>query len=246
VLNSARFPLISPPGRLPHSKGDGTVVASDVRTQDFEVIDGGVFDDYSGRTAWELADAIREDPKWHDRLDPIVVLITNDAEDDPVTCDDPSGPPGTAASAKPAAAGTATPLQPGQTQGGISAPEILSSLLGLYNVRGAHARTELATLYRKYCATTAAGPRQGKEPPAPAAVHFDLPQPDVDKGQAAPMNWVLDESSCAYMLGKARAEKKNPDQADKLLQRLKSDAVAVGSDTFDAVVNSDPAGCSAP
>jgi hypothetical protein len=246
VLNSARFPLISPPGRLPHSKGDGTVVASDVRTQDFEVIDGGVFDDYSGRTAWELADAIREDPKWHDRLDPIVVLITNDAEDDPVTCDGASGPPGTAASAQAAASDTATPLQPGQPQGGVGAPEILSSLLGLYNVRGAHARTELATLYRKYCTATAGGTRQSQAPPPPAAVHFDLPAPNVDKGQAAPMNWVLDESSCTYMLGAARSEKKNPDQADKLLQRLKSDAITVGSDTFDAVVKNDPAGCSAP
>ena len=46
--------------------------------------------------------------------------------------------------------------------------------------------------------------------------HFDLPKPDVSHEQSAPMNWVLDSSSCKFMLGKARKSKTNISQADAL------------------------------
>jgi hypothetical protein len=235
VLNSARFPLISPPGRLPHTTGDGRTPSSDdARAQDFEVIDGGVFDDYSGRTAWELADAIQQG--WGTELDPIVVLITNDFDHDPQICGAPA-----ATSAKPSSSAPPA-LQPGEAPGGVAAPEILSSALGLYNVRGAHARTELATLYRQYCAT----PDPAKDASTNISVfHFDLPKPHVEQKQAAPLNWVLDEYSCRYMLGAARREKNNPQQAEALRSRLEHD-IAVGDDTSNAVVTSDTERCFQP
>ena len=44
------------------------------------VIDGGVFENYGARTAWELVRRIRGARRARP-LDPIVVLISNDAEE---------------------------------------------------------------------------------------------------------------------------------------------------------------------
>jgi hypothetical protein len=191
VLNSARFPLISPPGHLPANVTNPT--AANVPAHAYEVIDGGVFDNYSARTAWELAGAIKNGTNL---LDPIVVLITNDFDPLPLVC-----------SANPS---NGIQRATGAAPGGIGIPEIVSSLLGLYEARGGHARTELVTLRHLLCD---ADPWH--------MFHFDLRQPQVDANEAAPMNWVLDENSCRFMLGNALNNEHLEAQAKMLTKRLR-------------------------
>ena len=47
-------------------------------------------------------------------------------------------------------------------------------------------------------------------------IHIALPKPDRDKGEAAPMNWVLNPEACDYMLNKAPWLDFNLAQARKL------------------------------
>ena len=134
VLNSARFPLISPPGRL-RRQAAGAEASM--------VVDGGVFEGYGARTAHELATALRSDG-----VQPIVVMIRNDGEYAAAYPNGPCEPPKTdtrilqeQAAAKQAAA-----------ERGVYVPEFLTSLLGLNAARGAHGRAELFALQRDFCA----------------------------------------------------------------------------------------------
>jgi hypothetical protein len=47
-------------------------------------------------------------------------------------------------------------------------------------------------------------------------IHIAMPRPDRDKGEAAPMNWVLNPASCNFMLNKAPWLDFNLNQARKL------------------------------
>ena len=64
ISNSARFPIISPPG---------TVRGSDGRLYVDRIVDGGYFENYGVTTAYDIAEALRESG-----LDPVVLLITNE------------------------------------------------------------------------------------------------------------------------------------------------------------------------
>jgi hypothetical protein len=68
ALNSARFPLISPPGAI-RNKDDQIVD---------RIVDGGYFENYGSLSAKELASAIHA----YDRtLVPLVIVISNDPDD---------------------------------------------------------------------------------------------------------------------------------------------------------------------
>jgi hypothetical protein len=67
ITNSARFPIISPPG---------TVRGSDGRLYVDRVIDGGYFENYGVTTAYDIAEAL-----WEFKLDPAVLVITNEPTD---------------------------------------------------------------------------------------------------------------------------------------------------------------------
>jgi hypothetical protein len=111
-------------------------------------------------------------------------------------------------------------------------PEFLTSALGLYKTRGAHARSEIVVLLKQMC---------GKEPWH--LFHFDLPKPDVSEAQAAPMNWALDPNSCQFMLGAARRASFNAEQADSLRKSLGQ--LAVGDEGDRAAEDSVHCGGSA-
>ncbi len=67
ALNSARFPLLSPPGEIRDKNG---------RLID-EIVDGGYFENFGVRTATELAQAIKAiDPK----LNPFLLLLSNNPQ----------------------------------------------------------------------------------------------------------------------------------------------------------------------
>jgi len=67
AANSARFPLISPPGGI--RNGQGALVD--------RIVDGGYFEDYGALTAMELIEAIH---LTRPGLDPFVLVVTNDPE----------------------------------------------------------------------------------------------------------------------------------------------------------------------
>ena len=50
--------------------------------------------------------------------------------------------------------------------------------------------------------------------------HIALPKPDTAKGEAAPMNWVLNPQACDYMLNKAPWLAFNLQQAARLKATL--------------------------
>jgi hypothetical protein len=214
VLNSARFPLISPPGRLVEAAQDRPS-PSEEPPHERLVIDGGVFENYAARTAWELAQAIQSAGK--SAIEPIVVLITDDVVDLP----DRMTPEGrcTAAVADDLNIKVLSNERAGREQGGIRIPEVVTSVLGLYNTRGSHARGEIVVLRRLFCD---ADPWH--------LFQFELPKPDVKRGQSAPMNWVLDVDSCRFILGEARKAWFNSDQAERLRRRLQSPDGADGGD----------------
>jgi hypothetical protein len=212
VLNSARFPIVSPPGFL-RAKSD--------QQADAEVIDGGVFENYGARAAWELADAIRI--AYKDQLTPIVLLLGNDID---LGADNIVGPVGqcfadTRSSLEDRALEKA---RSAESDRGAPLPELLTSPIGLYNTRAGHAQGEIAILRQRNCPSG-----QAKN-----LYHFDLPKPEVDKSQAAPMNWMLDVNTCQFLLGAGRRAVFNTQQANQLVDRLKAQFKGiVGTDGGD-------------
>ena len=213
VLNSARFPLISPPGTLHAAKGD----------EDRQVVDGGVFENLGARGAWELADAIRLADA---RITPIVLLISNEVELPafPKSKDHKDDPEGRCASVTTEELNRRSLIsaREARVRSGVSVPELLTSLIGLYNTRAGHARGEIAVLRQRYC-----------RDPLPDLYHFDLPKPEVAKAQAAPMNWTLDVNTCQFLLGAARRATFNREQADQLRGRLTDFGVVTEPDYGD-------------
>ena len=183
VMNSARFPVISPPGKLMLRYGRKQVPR--------RVVDGGVFEGYGLRTAWELANAMKSVDR---SVVPLVVIISNDTELAANTV-----PLGSCRSQ----AGTVAIneiTEAFETSGKVrkdgeeeSVAEILTSPVGFLASRGSHALSEIAWTNRMMC----------DEPTRPRSFQFNLPRPDAKKNQAAPMNWVLSPFACSYILGEA-------------------------------------------
>ena len=132
VLNSARFPIVSPPGRL--ARGDRS-------SERPEVVDGGVFEGYGAQTGHELALGLRSRG-----MVPIMVVIRNDGAR---KTDQPFDP--CLVTLKLEVDERRALAIAAGTQRGIWMPEFLSSLLGLNAARGAHGRAELASLRRDFC-----------------------------------------------------------------------------------------------
>lgn len=226
VTNSARFPFVSPAGRFVNASS-GTA---------HQIIDGGYFENYGARTVWELARAIEElaaaDPALN--VVPIVVVVSNDLDADQpprhvrgacrtmledaahdggqvtVRCDDPL--PGDSC-AEPTYASLAPQLRP---QDRSLVPQSIAPILGLAATRSAHGRDALNILRRDFCrAQTAA-----EGDPKVRMIHVALPKPDPNRGEAAPMNWVLNPAACDYMLNKAPWLAFNVRQGERLKETL--------------------------
>lgn len=222
VTNSARFPFVSPAGRF----------ASPTEARDYQIIDGGYFENYGARTAWELARSIEDlnasDPSLN--VVPIIVIVSNDLEADQppralaglcrtqladvkedgsqvtIRCDEATTNQ-TCVEVVHAGMGAL-----GSAQDQSIVPQSLAPILGLAATRSAHGRDALNIVKRDFCRaqTNALGE------PRVRMIHIALPKPDRDKGEAAPMNWVLNPAACDYMLNKAPWLEFNVSQARKL------------------------------
>lgn len=228
VTNSARFPFISPAGRFVSSKKMGGNA--------YQVIDGGYFENYGARTVWELARAIEElnaqDPTLN--VVPIVVVISNDVETDQpprlyasscrtmmedlaidgsqitIRCDEP------VRTAQCSAVEYAGLISAAQAEDRSIVPQSMAPLLGLAATRSAHGRDALNILKRDFCKAETAAPND----PSMRMFHIALPRPNASKGEAAPMNWVLNPAACDFLVNKAPFLPFNVAQAQKLKATL--------------------------
>jgi hypothetical protein len=210
VTNSARFPFISPAGRFVSAGPSGT---------SYQIIDGGYFENYGARTVWELARAIEdlnaEDPSLN--VVPIVVVVSNDLDADQpprayrgkcrrlledhaedggqvtIRCDDPQPAEHCVEAVRAGAAGNLKP----QDQSIV--PQSMAPIFGLAATRTAHGRDALNILRRDFCRAMTA--EDGD--PRVRMIHIALAKPEPTRGEAAPMNWVLNPAACDYLLNKA-------------------------------------------
>jgi hypothetical protein len=212
VTNSARFPLISPGGRLPTR----------------EVIDGGYFDNYGSRTADDLALTIQrlsDDNHWN--LVPIVVVVSNDADikeaqlgqfipscvQHPPALPDMATPDPTAARNRDVAAKA---LQEHRNQaahgedGRSPTVEGIAPVIGLIATRAAHGDDGLQILRHRLCVP--GHPEQDR------LIHIALPVPGPKQG--APMNWVLNDVADRFLLDHASNIPFNLNQAAQLARVL--------------------------
>jgi hypothetical protein len=224
VTNSARFPFISPAGRFVSAGPQGSTA--------YQIIDGGYFENYGARTVWELARAIEDLNAEDPTLDvvPIVVVVSNDLDADQpprasggacrtmledvaangsqvtIRCDDPQPVERCVVAQR---AGMTQGLKP---QDQTIVPQSMAPIFGLAATRTAHGRDALNILRRDFCrAMTGA-----ENDPKVRMIHIALPKPDPSKGEAAPMNWVLNPPACDYMLNKAPWLAFNLRQAERL------------------------------
>jgi hypothetical protein len=228
VTNSARFPFISPAGRF--------VSAPPMKATSYQIIDGGYFENYGARTVWELARAIEDLNAANPSLNvvPIVVVVSNDLEADQpprrlrgecrrlledtsddggqltIRCDEPRPAPRCVETMLAGAAGSLKP----QDQSIV--PQSFAPLLGLAATRSAHGRDALNILRRDFCRPLT----QEDGEPRVRMIHIALPKPNAAKGEAAPMNWVLNEAACNYLLNTAPWFQFNVDQAGRLRATL--------------------------
>lgn len=162
IDNGSRFPFLEPPGELV-SVTEG---ASQVRSGRPELLDGGYFDNEGLQTALELADWLARQDAGGRRVEPVIVQATADADidaairDSVVRCPD-----------HPLDKPTSAPPSPAVLQA-------LAPIVGLNNVRGAHAAVLLREVRDRYCDV-----RQRR-----SFFHFYLfSSPDRD----IPLNWLL-------------------------------------------------------
>ncbi len=232
VTNSARFPFVSPAGRF----------LSPTEARDYQIIDGGYFENYGARTAWELARAIEDlndaDPSLN--VVPVIVIVSNDLDADQpprskggrcrtqlgdttedgsqvtIRCDETPVDEPCVEFIQAGASGAFS------SQDQSIVPQSLAPILGLAATRTAHGRDALHIVKRDFCRAQASRPNV----PRVRMFHIAMPKPDRNKGEAAPMNWVLNPDACDYMLNTAPWFDFNAGQA----RRLKS--------TLDAVLGS--------
>lgn len=222
VTNSARFPFVSPAGQF----------LSPTEARDYQIIDGGYFENYGARTAWELARAIEDinaaDPSL--QVVPIIVIVSNDLDADQpprakggkcrtqlgdanednsqvtIRCDEvPAEEP-------------CIEIFHAGTSGSFSShdqsivPQSLAPILGLAATRTAHGRDALNIVKRDFCRAQTNAANE----PHVRMIHIAMPKPDRDKGESAPMNWVLNPDACDYMLNTAPWFDFNTGQARRL------------------------------
>jgi hypothetical protein len=222
VTNSARFPFVSPAGRF----------SSVTEGRDYQIIDGGYFENYGARTAWELARAIEDlnsaDPTLN--VVPVIVIVSNDLEADQpprlvdgqcrtqlgdirtdgsqvtVRCDEPAVDQ-TCAETPLAVAGFRA-----SAQGRSFVPQSVAPFLGLASTRSSHGRDALNIVKRDFCRP----PPGVRDVPRVRMFHIALPRPERARAESAPMNWVLNADACRYMMNAAPWLAFNLGQARKL------------------------------
>jgi hypothetical protein len=173
INNSARFPYLEPSGEL-SAVEDG---AMQMRHGRPELLDGGYFDNEGLQTALELADWMRRQGTAMGRVvQPVIVQATANADIDVavqttvVRCPD-----------RPVDVPTDLPASPHTLQ-------LLAPVVGLYNVRGAHAAVLLRQVRDQYCGAEAER----------SFFHFYLfNSPDRD----IPLNWLLSPAIVAAIRG---------------------------------------------
>ncbi len=250
VTNSARFPFVSPAGRF----------LSPTEARDYQIIDGGYFENYGARTAWELARAIEDLDKSDPSLNivPIIVIVSNDLD-----ADQPPRSKGgrcrtqlgdtTEDGSQVTIRCDETPIDEpcveivqASTSGSFSShdqsivPQSLAPILGLAATRTAHGRDALQIVKRDFCRANALALKD----PRVRMIHIAMPKPDRAKGEAAPMNWVLNPDACDYMLNTAPWFDFNIGQARRLKSTL--DAVLGPSGRAGPSVRPPPIDCNAP
>ncbi len=229
VTNSARFPFVSPAGSF----------WSVTERKGYQIIDGGYFENYGARTAWELARAIEDlnakDPSLN--VVPVVVIVSNDLEayqpptvrrgecrpqlgdirqdgmQITVRCDDHV----IQQTCTEASVSTGS-MSSGATERSL-VPQSLAPFLGLASTRSSHGRDALNIVKRDFCRA----PTTSSDVPATRMIHIALPIPETVPDdpqnalqQSAPMNWVLNPHACNYMMNVAPWIAFNRTQAMKL------------------------------
>lgn len=198
VMNSARFPLISPAGRYELANGP-----AGEKPKVRQIIDGGYFENYGVETALEVIAAIeRAAPQLDWDPVPFLLVVSNDVAGRP-SCPLPEGTESSIDEAVfarlpdfkdvtlscrnpdffPAAAGSDT-----------SVAEGLAPFLGLVGIRAAHGAEALADARGNLCKAAAA---PNSRVIADRFYHVALPRP-ISREHAAPMNWVLDHRVAAF------------------------------------------------
>ena len=213
VTNSARFPFISPAGRI--TPWDGGTRR--------HVLDGGYFENYGARSAADLSRAVtRVSSRLGLHLVPIVVVISNDADAYRSVQDaDKQGTQGrslaeTTVTCLPSRVAPAQPLPPStakqrNTESYGFGEEVVAPLLGLAATRGAHGQDALHLLRRNHCPDA--------KDDRVRMVHIALPLPEPST-EAAPLNWVLNPQTAHFLLDTAPELAFNQKQADLLAQTL--------------------------
>jgi hypothetical protein len=114
-----------------------------------------------------------------------------------------------------------------KTQDQTIVPQSMAPIFGLAATRTAHGRDALNILRRDFCRPmnqpspgATAGVASAEDDPKVRMIHVALPKPNPAKGEAAPMNWVLNPPACDYMLNKAPWLAFNLRQADRLKATL--------------------------
>ena len=212
VLNSARFPFVSPAGRFASLDHDGTPAS------ERQIIDGGYFENYGATTAAELIWQIRMISDRHAlNLLPLVVVVSDDGEGDRTKTGDDAHSLERISTSCATSETHPVPKDVAEAIGQHSSGnmlEFLAPLVGLNSVRGAHSLDALHVLRRLQC-----GALQDKPDAPPSAalgrmIHIALAKPAAD--EAAPMNWVLSPLACNYLLNVAPVVRFNLDQAASL------------------------------
>jgi hypothetical protein len=144
INNGARFPYLEPSGELVPVATPATM-QEQMRGDRPELVDGGYFDNEGLQTALELADWLRRQKVGQQEVRPILIQATANADIDAavratvVRCPN-----------RPVDQPTKLPTSPHTLQ-------LLTPVIGLYNVRGAHAAVLLREVRDRYCQASAGG-----------------------------------------------------------------------------------------
>jgi hypothetical protein len=169
INNSARFAYLEPAGEL----SSAVAAPRQMRGRTAQLIDGGYFDNEGLQTAYELALWLEEQHPQGRTIEPIVVQATANADlvlaakDRVVRC--PNAP-------------VEVPTGSGEAPHVL---QLLAPVLGLYNVREAHAAVLLREVRDRYCEV---------RPGIRHFFHFYLFQGEA---QDIPLNWLLSAASVA-------------------------------------------------
>ncbi len=175
IHNSARFPLLSPTGAVTPLHPVTDPAARGFGRSPPQIVDGGYFENSGLSTAVELATWLRGRAAHGRPVDPVIVLVTADAEpatgaDDVARCD--SGPA----------------WAPDAFESGSEVAQIMAPVATLFATRDGHAAYALERARHAFC-----GPKG--DPTSNRFFHFYLHAPPGD--EAIPLNWTLSARTAA-------------------------------------------------